>query len=113
MIRYGTKTINQKMQIGENEYDITLKVIHNTETPQITMNVKSDDDLFSVEITQVDMTEAHAVLNEVANIFRTATGLPMAPLMGPLPAPAIPCAPAMTPGAPAMAPGYNASFYNR
>ncbi len=105
MIRYGTKTISQKMQIGENEYNITLKVIHNTDAPQITLAVKSDDDLFSVEITQVDMTEAQAVLNEVVNIFRTAAGLPMAQIMAPLfPAPAVPVA---------VPPGYNGSLHNQ
>lgn len=107
MIRYGTKTINQEIQIGETEYDITIKVIHNMETPQITMSVKSksDKNFFNIELTQVDMTEAQVVLNEVANIFRAATGLPMAQIMAPLfPAPAVPVA---------VPPGYNGSLHNQ
>lgn len=101
MLRYGTKTINQKIQIDEEEYDITVKVIHNTETPQITMSVKSDQDLFNIELTQVDMSTAHMVLNEVMNVFRAATGLPMPPMMAPGPAQV------------AMSPGYPGSFYSK
>jgi hypothetical protein len=81
MIKYGTKTINQKMTIGENEYDISIKVLHNSDTPQatqITIKVNDKNSLFYMEASGIDLSEAHTALNEIMCAFRTLTGLPMA-----------------------------------
>ncbi len=96
MIEYGTKTISQKIKVNDVEYNIIIKVLHNFEAAHITMSVNSDKDFFNIELTQVDMTEAHVVLNEVMNIFRSATGLPMN-TVGPFPAPAVMPPPSMAP----------------
>lgn len=96
MIEYGTKTIHQKMTINEHEYDISIQMLNYSEVPQITIKVDGGKSFFNVEVAQVDLSEAHAALNEIMVLFRTLTGLPMN-TVGLVPAPAVTPSPAWNP----------------
>ena len=96
MIEYETKTINSKFKIGDSRYDIKIIQQHSDSGPKITIcaDAKIDSNLkgFHIEITELDVIEAHTALTEVINTLATIThvhyaanqmGHPAAPLAAP------------------------------
>ena len=77
MIKHEKETINKKFKIGNNSYNVEIKVLHNFDTPQITMKVNSDESFLNMEVVQLELYEVHTALNEIMRAFSTITGLPM------------------------------------
>jgi hypothetical protein len=82
------------MTINDHEYYISIKMLSNDapQPTQITIEVRSEKNLFSMEVDQIDLSEAHAALNEVMCLFRALTGLPMATVPGQIPSGPFPVA---------------------
>ena len=93
MIEYKKKTITNKFKIGEYEYDVVVIQQHSELGPKISIQASCDSTRFHVELTELDVIEAHTALDEVMNSLRTLTGVSFGVPISP----AVPCQPAVPP----------------
>jgi len=95
MLEHGTKTIHQELKINGRDYDIIAKVEHDKDSaPSVSITVNDENSFFHMDVSGIDITEAHIALNEIVSAFRTLTGVSC---QGPAPvaAPAVAMSPSL------------------
>jgi hypothetical protein len=73
MIKYQTKNTVSELKINDRPYKIDITQEHTEQGPKISIKVDSDSGDFNICAVNLDIMEAHTVLNEVMNALATIT----------------------------------------